>query len=156
MKAKHIVVTGGAGFIGSHLTERLLNDGKKVVVIDDLSTGHLGNLRHLESHASLHILVSTVSGCPTLGEWVDGAEAIYHLAAAVGVDLVVKSPIRTIHTNLKETEAILETASRQGIPVLIASSSEVYGKSTRPVFHEDDDLPAEPGPLELCLLQADG
>jgi nucleoside-diphosphate-sugar epimerase len=135
-----VLVTGGAGFIGSHLTERLLAEGKSVVVIDDLSTGSLENLRALQGHAGLRVIQSKVSACGSLSKLVARAESIYHLAAAVGVELVVKSPIHVIRTNLHETEVLLEHAAGAGVPVLLTSTSEVYGKSLKPAFHEDDDL----------------
>jgi UDP-glucose 4-epimerase len=138
--AEHFLVTGGAGFIGSHLVERLLTDRNAVTVIDDLSTGNLDNLRAVISNPNLRIIESKVSECRALSEIVAGSEAIYHLAAAVGVELVVNSPIRTIQTNLRETEMILEAASRYGVPVLLTSTSEVYGKSQKPAFSEEDDL----------------
>lgn len=137
---RHILVTGGAGFIGSHLVERLLRDGKIVKVIDDCSTGTFENLRHLRSHPQLELLNYKVSSCPKLDVLTAEAEAIYHLAAAVGVELVVRSPIRTIETNLHETEAILGAASKHGTPILLTSTSEVYGKSQKPAFSEEDDL----------------
>jgi UDP-glucose 4-epimerase len=137
---RHILVTGGAGFIGSHLVERLIADGNRVVVIDDCSTGSEENLRAVRNHPSLRFVRSKVSECPILGELVARSESIYHLAAAVGVELVVHSPIRTIETNLRETEAVLDTAGRHGIPLLLTSTSEVYGKSQKPEFDEEDDL----------------
>ena len=137
---KHIVVTGGAGFIGSHLVERLVREGNRVVVIDDLSTGTLQNLSGLKGSTKLQVIQSKISQCSDLRAIVEQAESIYHLAAAVGVELVVRSPIRTLQTNLHETEAILEAASRFGVPLLLASSSEVYGRSQREVFSEQDDL----------------
>jgi UDP-glucose 4-epimerase len=133
-------VTGGAGFIGSHLVERLLGDGKSVVVVDDLSTGNPENLQAVKNRAELRIVVSRISACRELPQLVSGAESIYHLAAAVGVDLVVKSPIRVLETNLHETEVLLEATASHGVPVLVASTSEVYGKSQKPAFSEDDDL----------------
>ena len=136
---KQVIVTGGAGFIGSHLVERLLADGQSVVVIDDLSTGSLENLRAVQSHPRLRIIQARCSECGELGELVSQAERIYHLAAAVGVELVLHSPLRAIQTNLRETEAILEAASQHGVPVLLTSSSEVYGKSRKPAFSEEDD-----------------
>jgi UDP-glucose 4-epimerase len=136
----NIVVTGGAGFIGSHLVERLLADGHRVQVIDDLSTGRLSNLAACQSDARLDVVVSTVSGCSDLPKLMREADCAYHLAAAVGVDLVVRHPIRTIETNLDETEAILKAASQNQSRVLVASTSEVYGKSPKPAFAEDDDL----------------
>jgi UDP-glucose 4-epimerase len=136
----HILVTGGAGFIGSHLVERLLADGKSVTVIDDCSTGRLENLQAVRSHPRLKVIVAKVSNCPDLGPLAAAAESIYHLAAAVGVELVMKSGLASIETNLRETQAILDAASAAGTPVLLASTSEVYGKSQRPAFAEEDDL----------------
>jgi UDP-glucose 4-epimerase len=139
-ESHHILVTGGAGFIGSHLVERLLAGGESVVVIDDLSTGRMENVRSVAANPKLRIIQSKVSDCAELPEAVAGAKAIYHLAAAVGVDLVVKSPIHTLETNLHETEVILKMASRRGVPFLLTSSSEVYGKSDKDEFNENDDL----------------
>ena len=136
----HVLVTGGAGFIGSHLVERLLADGKSVVVVDDLSTGRLENLRTVREHPKLRVIESRVSSCRELGQLVAQAESIYHLAAAVGVELVVRSPIHVLEANLHETEVLLEAAARQGAPVLLASTSEVYGKSQKEAFGEEDDL----------------
>jgi UDP-glucose 4-epimerase len=136
----HSVVTGGAGFIGSHLVERLLAMGESVTVVDDFSTGSRENLRSAAAHPGLRIIEAKVSQCPGLEELVARADAVYHLAAAVGVELVVKCPIRTIETNLDETEAILKAAARCRTPVLLTSTSEVYGKSQRAVFSEEDDL----------------
>jgi len=136
----HVLVTGGAGFIGSHLVERLLADGASVVVIDDCSTGTLENLRSVRSHPRLRVIESRVSGCAELFDLVSTAESIFHLAAAVGVDLVLSSPVRSLQTNLRETEVILEAATRCGVPLLLASTSEVYGKSPREAFSEGDDL----------------
>ena len=138
--SKWVIVTGGAGFIGSHLTERLLADGKSVVVIDDLSTGRLENLRDVRDHPRLRILQARVSECAELAGFAARAESIYHLAAAVGVELVLNSPVQSIQTNLRETEAILEAATAHQVPVLLTSSSEVYGKSQKESFSEDDDL----------------
>jgi nucleoside-diphosphate-sugar epimerase len=135
-----ILVTGGAGFIGSHLVERLLAEGNSVVVIDDLSTGRLENLREVKAHRALRVIQSTISACPNLPQLVGEAEAVYHLAAAVGVELVVRSPIRVLETNLHETEVLLQAAARRSVPVLITSTSEVYGKSLKPAFSEEDDL----------------
>jgi UDP-glucose 4-epimerase len=138
--ARHILVTGGAGFIGSHLVERLLSDGKSVVVIDDLSTGSLDNLRAVSVHPRLRVIRAQISACDELPQLLAGAESVYHLAAAVGVELVVKSPIHTLETNLRETEALLQAAAPHGAPVLLTSTSEVYGKSQKPAFDEEDDL----------------
>jgi UDP-glucose 4-epimerase len=137
---RHVLVTGGAGFIGSHLVERLLAEGRPVVVIDDLSTGSLANLSLVKDHPRLRVITSKVSSCPGLREIVAGSRAIFHLAAAVGVELVVRSPIHVIETNLHETEALLDAATEARVPVLITSTSEVYGKSQKPAFSEEDDL----------------
>ena len=137
---EHFLVTGGAGFIGSHLVERLLADGKAVTVIDDLSTGSLDNLHTVLWNSNLRVIESKLSECRALSEIVAESESVYHLAAAVGVELVVNSPIRTIQTNLRETEVVLEAASRYGVPILLTSTSEVYGKSQKPAFSEEDDL----------------
>ena len=137
---KPILVTGGAGFIGSHLVERLLAGGETVVVIDDVSTGSVDNLRAVLENKNLRVIQSKVSDCAELPDLVAGSKAIYHLAAAVGVDLVVKSPLHTLQTNLHETEVILNLAAAHGVPLLLTSSSEVYGKSEKPEFSESDDL----------------
>jgi UDP-glucose 4-epimerase len=135
-----VLVTGGAGFIGSHLVERLLADGKTVAVIDDLSTGSLDNLRAVREHPRLRVVESRISAYPKLAQLVAGAEAIYHLAAAVGVELVVRSPIHVLDANLHETEVLLKAAAGRGVPVLLTSTSEVYGKSQKEAFDEEDDL----------------
>jgi len=140
VNSQHILVTGGAGFIGSHLVERLLKDGNSVVVIDDFSTGSSENLNSVKGHPGLRVIQSKISNCAELSELAARSKAIYHLAAAVGVELVVKSPIHTLETNLHETEVLLETAAGKQASVLLASTSEVYGKSEKPVFSEDDDL----------------
>lgn len=137
---KNIIVTGGAGFVGSHLVERLLADGKSVVVIDDLSTGSLANLAAVRAHPALQVLTTKVSTCPELAQLAGEAESIYHLAAGVGVELVVNSPISVLQTNLHETEVLLAAAAAPRVPVLITSTSEVYGKSLKPAFSEADDL----------------
>jgi UDP-glucose 4-epimerase len=140
VSSHHILVTGGAGFIGSHLVERLLADGHFIVVIDDFSTGSAENLRSVAGNPKLSIIESRISSCAKLSELAAGAKAIYHLAAAVGVELVVKSPIHTLETNLHETEVLLKAAAPNRTTVLLASTSEVYGKSEKPLFSEDDDL----------------
>jgi UDP-glucose 4-epimerase len=140
MPETHILVTGGAGFIGSHLVERLLRDGNSVTVIDDCSTGSQQNLIAVGENPRLTVVESRVSDCKNLPELCARASFIYHLAAAVGVELVVHSPIRTIETNLQETETILIAAAGSKTPVMLASTSEVYGKSSKPAFSEEDDL----------------
>ncbi|HTL16106.1 MAG TPA: NAD-dependent epimerase/dehydratase family protein [Patescibacteria group bacterium] len=135
-----VIVTGGAGFIGSHLVERLLAEGRRVVVIDDFSTGNLNNLSAVASHSGLRVIHSKVSACTELSGLAAEAESIYHLAAGVGVELVVNCPIHVLQTNLRETEVLLQAAAAHRVPVLLTSTSEVYGKSQKPGFKEDDDL----------------
>ena len=134
------LVTGGAGFIGSHLCELLLERGHAVHALDDLSTGSLENINHLTDHPRFAYTIECSANHSVVGELVDDADAVYHLAAAVGVSLVIESPVRTIKTNLRCTEVVLEQACRKRKPVLIASTSEVYGKSEALPFHEDGDL----------------
>ena len=138
--SKPVLVTGGAGFIGSHLVERLLAAGESVVVLDDLSTGRRPNLAAIATHPRLRLIEGRVSALPDLAALVGQCGFVFHLAAAVGVELVVNSPIRTIETNLREAEAILGAASAGGVPLIFTSTSEVYGKSAKAVFREDDDL----------------
>jgi UDP-glucose 4-epimerase len=140
LNLQHVLVTGGAGFIGSHLVERLLADGKSVVVIDDLSTGSLNNLQAVRAHPRLRVIESTVSACSELTHLAAEAKTIYHLAAAVGVELVVRSPIHVLETNLYETEVLMKAAAARSVPVLLTSTSEVYGKSHKAAFDENDDL----------------
>jgi len=137
---KHILVTGGAGFIGSHLVERLLNDGNVVVVIDDLSTGSLENLAPVKSNPRLKIVQSKISGCKQLPKLAANAEFIFHLAATVGVELVVKSALHVLESSFHETEILLRAAAKKSTPLLLTSTSEVYGKSAKAEFSEDDDL----------------
>jgi UDP-glucose 4-epimerase len=134
------LVTGGAGFIGSHLVDRLIADGHNVTVLDDLSTGSAANLATARKSGRVEFLNTKVSECPELKQIVEACDGIFHLAAAVGVELVIRSPIETIRTNLDETEVILEAAASTGVPILIASTSEVYGKSQKAEFSEADDL----------------
>ncbi len=134
------LITGGAGFIGSHLAEALLNRGANVAVIDDLSTGSILNIEHLKGRTGFHYVLDTMMHRAVLMEMVDRADVVVHLAAAVGVRLIVESPVRTIETNIKGTELVLELASKKKKKVLIASTSEVYGKATKVPFCEDDDL----------------
>jgi UDP-glucose 4-epimerase len=134
------LITGGAGFIGSHLAERLLERGDRVVVLDNLSTGSVANIRHLKSSARLEYHLDNIENRQLLAELVDDADAIVHLAAAVGVKLIVESPVRTIETNVNGTQLILEAACKKKKLVLTASTSEVYGKNTNVPFREDADL----------------
>ncbi len=139
-KTKHIIVTGGAGFIGSHLVERLLGDGKNVVVIDDFSTGSLENLRTFAKKPRLKIIRSKISECKNLSKLVADAEFVFHLAATVGVELVVKSALHVLESSFHETQILLKAAAKNSTPFLFASTSEVYGKSAKAEFSEDDDL----------------
>lgn len=134
------LITGGAGFIGSHLAERLLRDGHQVVILDDLSTGRESNLAAVRSSANLQFIRDSVENESTVAIAVSQCDAIFHLAAAVGVQLIVDEPVRSIRTTIHGTEIVLNAAHRFGRPVLIASSSEVYGKGTRVPFSEDDDI----------------
>jgi len=134
------LITGGAGFIGSHLAERLLDKGDRVVLLDNLSTGSMDNVRHLKAHERLEYHLDGIENRQLLAELVDDADAIVHLAAAVGVKLIVESPVRTIETNVNGTQLILDAACKKKKLVLIASTSEVYGKNTQVPFHEDADL----------------
>jgi UDP-glucose 4-epimerase len=135
-----VLITGGAGFIGSHLSEALLERGDEVYVIDDLSTGSIENISHLKGRAGFHYTIDTVTNEPLLAELVDRCEVIVHLAAAVGVKLIVEQPVHTIETNVHGTEVVLKHANKKKKLVLIASTSEVYGKSTDVPFSEDQDL----------------
>ena len=134
------LITGGAGFIGSHLTERLLERGERVVLLDNLSTGSMENIRHLKGSEHLEYHLDGIENRQLLAELVDDADIIIHLAAAVGVKLIVESPVRTIETNVNGTQLILEAACKKKKLLLIASTSEVYGKNTQVPFHEDADL----------------
>jgi len=134
------LITGGAGFIGSHLAERLLDRGDHVVLLDNLSTGSVENIRHLKSHERLQHHFDNIENRQLVAELVDDADVVVHLAAAVGVKLIVESPVRTIETNVNGTQMILEAACKKRKLVLTASTSEVYGKNTNVPFHEDADL----------------
>ena len=137
--SERILVTGGAGFIGSHLCELLLAEGHRVVVIDDLSTGRLENIAHLKPHPQFQFVRETVDNALVLDRLMSESDIVMHLAAAVGVELIVRDPVRTIRTNINSTEAVLTAAHRYDCKVLLASTSEVYGKGVRVPFHEDDD-----------------
>ena len=134
------LITGGAGFIGSHLAQILLDDNYEVMVLDDLSTGSMSNIRHLKPDPRFQYVIDTVMNRPLLSELVDQSDIVFHLAAAVGVRLIMESPVRTIHTNIRATELVLEAAAKKKKKVLITSTSEVYGKSAKLPFSEDDDL----------------
>lgn len=134
------LITGGAGFIGSHLAELLLEQGEEVLVIDDLSTGNLENIDHLKSYPNFHWIVDTIMNRDVMADLIDGVDTVFHLAAAVGVQLIVESPVRTIETNVRGTEIVLELANKKRKKVVVASTSEVYGKSTKIPFRECDDL----------------
>jgi UDP-glucose 4-epimerase len=136
----HHFVTGGAGFVGSHLAERLLNDGHSVTIIDDLSTGSMRNIAHLRGENRFRYVIDTVMNERLLAELVDEADVIHHLAAAVGVRLIVDSPVRTIETNIGCTDLVLRCAEKKRKRVLIASTSEVYGKSADLPYREEGDL----------------
>jgi UDP-glucose 4-epimerase len=134
------LITGGAGFIGSHLAETLLKSGHSVTVIDDLSTGNLGNIAGLRAKDGFQFVRDTVRNSSTMAVLVQQCDVVFHLAAAVGVQLIVDKPVHTIETNIHGTEVVLDAANRFGKKVLIASTSEVYGKSVSVPFREDDDM----------------
>jgi UDP-glucose 4-epimerase len=133
------IVTGGAGFIGSHLCEHLLACGQKVIVVDDLSTGSIANIKHLFSNNNFKFIEGSVCDEDLAREVIEQSDCIYHLAAAVGVNLIVEKPVHTIETNIHGTEVVLSTANQFGKKVLITSTSEVYGKNEQVPFKEDDD-----------------
>ncbi len=135
-----ILITGGAGFIGSHLAEALLQEGNEVYVIDNLSTGSIENIAPLKSHPKFSYIIEDIMNTRIMAELVDLCDIIFHLAAAVGVKLIVESPVHTIETNIKGTEIVLNLASKKKKKVIITSTSEVYGKSTKVPFSEKDDL----------------
>jgi UDP-glucose 4-epimerase len=134
------LLTGGAGFIGSHLAERLLELGHEVHVLDNLSTGSIDNIAHLKGRAGFSYVIDTVTNEPLLAEMIDRCDVVYHLAAAVGVKLIVEQPVHTIETNVHGTEVVLKHANKKKKLVVIASTSEVYGKSTDVPFREGADL----------------
>jgi UDP-glucose 4-epimerase len=135
-----VLITGGAGFIGSHLADAYLQRGDEVLVIDDLSTGTIENIRHLKENPSFHYTIDSVHNQPVTAELVDQCDVVVHLAAAVGVKLIVESPVRTIETNVRGTEVVLALANKKQKRVLIASTSEVYGLSADVPFREDGNL----------------
>jgi UDP-glucose 4-epimerase len=134
------LITGGAGFIGSHLAEELLRRGSEVTIIDDLSTGSFTNIEHLKTHRSFSYAIDTILNRPLMAELIDSADVVFHLAAAVGVRLIIERPVHTIETNIMGTELVLNIAAKKKKRVLIASTSEVYGKTNVVPFNEDSDL----------------
>jgi UDP-glucose 4-epimerase len=135
-----VLITGGAGFIGSHLADHLLALGDEIWAVDDLSTGSIENIEHLKSNPRYHYQVENIMNAAAIAELVDRCDIIFHFAAAVGVRLIVESPVRTIETNIRGTEIILQLAAKKRKLVFIASTSEVYGKASKVPFCEDDDL----------------
>src|SRR5499427_5074373 len=135
-----VLITGGAGFIGSHLAEEHLKRGDEVYIIDDLSTGSMENIGRIKGLSNFHYYLDSVTNHHLIAELVDLCDAVYHMAAAVGVKLIVESPVRTIETNVRGTEVVLHHAAKKRKRVLITSTSEVYGKRDRVPFSEDDDL----------------
>ena len=153
-----VLITGGAGFVGSHLADALLQRGDEVFVLDDLSTGSIDNIAQLKAHPRFHYTIDSVSNEPLLAEMIDTCDVVFHLAAAVGVKLIVEAPVHTIETNVHGTEVVLKHANKKKKLVLIASTSEVYGKSTAVPFNEEADLvlgPDAEASLGLRLQQAD-
>jgi UDP-glucose 4-epimerase len=136
----HVLITGGAGFVGSHLSEAFLERGDDVFVLDNLSTGSIDNIAHLKGRAGFGYIIDDVENESLLAEHIDRADVVVHLAAAVGVKLIVEQPVRTIETNVHGTEVVLKIANKKKKLVVIASTSEVYGKSTNVPFSEDADL----------------
>ncbi len=134
------LITGGAGFVGSHLAEALVARGDEVYVLDNLSTGSIENIEHLKPHERFHYVIDSVLNEPLTAELIDRVDIVFHLAAAVGVRLIVESPVNTIETNVHGTEMVLKLANKKKKKVLVASTSEVYGKSTDVPFREDADL----------------
>jgi UDP-glucose 4-epimerase len=135
----HALITGGAGFIGSHLSDRLIAAGHTVTIIDNLSTGRFQNIAHLEGHPRFRYAIEDIRNIHVLDRLVSECDVIFHLAAAVGVQKIISQPIATIEVNIGGTEVVLQTARRYRKKVLVASTSEVYGKGIRFPFHEDDD-----------------
>ena len=140
------LITGGAGFIGSHLSDALLDSGHEVLVLDNLSTGSIDNIAHLKGREGFEYFIDTVNNEPLLAELIDRSDVVFHLAAAVGVKLIVEQPVYTIETNVHGTEVVLKHANKKKKLVVIASTSEVYGKSEDVPFREDSDLVMGPTP----------
>jgi UDP-glucose 4-epimerase len=135
-----VLITGGAGFIGSHLAERLLSEGEDVTIIDDLSTGSRENFEHLVSHRKFHCVVDTILNRQVLEELISKCQLVYHLAAAVGVHYVIQNPLKSLQINIEGTSHVLELANQHDCRVLVTSTSEAYGKSDSIPFREDDDV----------------
>ncbi|MEM8874446.1 MAG: NAD-dependent epimerase/dehydratase family protein [Planctomycetota bacterium] len=157
--SKHYLITGGAGFIGSHLAERLLGDGHRVTVLDDFSTGRSENLDVARATygTALRIIRDTVENETTVAMAMNGVDAVFHLASAVGVQLILDEPVRTIRTIIRGTEVVLDHAHRFGLPTLVTSSSEVYGKGSQIPFSEDDDIVMGPtAHARWCYAYAKG
>lgn len=136
----NVLVTGGAGFIGSHLSEELLKRGHQVFIIDDLSSGSIENVIHLKENPRFHYSIDNIMNEPVLAELIDRCDLVFHLAASVGVKMIIDRPIETIETNILGTSKVLSVASKKGKKVLITSTSETYGKSTKASFKEGDDM----------------
>jgi UDP-glucose 4-epimerase len=136
---EHFLITGGAGFIGSHLAESLLRQGQRVTIIDNLSTGHIGNVSHLRNNPDFSLVIDTITHDLVMDRLVGECDTIFHLAAAVGVQLIVKDPVRTIETNILGTHAVLQAAARYRKKTVLISTSEIYGKGVKVPFAEDDD-----------------
>src|SRR5262245_62605629 len=134
------LITGGAGFIGSHLSDALLTEGHEVLILDNLSTGSIDNIAHLKKREGFEYFIDTVENEPLLAELIDRADVVFHFAAAVGVKLIVEQPVQTIETNVHGTEVVLKHANKKKKLVVIASTSEVYGKSNDVPFREASDL----------------
>jgi len=140
----NVLITGGAGFIGSHLAERLLGDGHRLILVDDLSTGSLDNIRHLLDDPRVQFVRESVRNASTMTPLVDRCDVVFHLAAAVGVQLIVDRPVHTIETNIHGSEVMLNLANKFGRKIVVASTSEVYGKNDKVPFSEDDDTTLGP------------
>jgi UDP-glucose 4-epimerase len=136
----HNLITGGAGFIGSHFAEKLLKEGETVTVIDDLSTGKVANIEKMKGEKKFRYFIDTIMNEPLLAELIDSADVVFHLAAAVGVKLIVENPVRTIETNIYGTQLVLKHAVKKRKKVIFASTSEVYGKSGKVPFREESDM----------------
>ena len=134
-----ILITGGAGFIGSHLAERLVEEGNQVVVVDNLSTGRLENIESIKTNGNFHYTIGSILNRELMEKLMEGVDQVYHLAAAVGVKYIIENPLLSLRTNILGTENVLELANKYKAKVLITSTSEIYGKSDKVPFHEDDD-----------------